>query len=194
MPTAIPPSARPGRLAALLIAAALILPAAASAQRPPAAPDPAALDLARLLMSRDATLYDDADLGRFRSRILNALLGTEGTCNARSSECQPAAAEIANQYAPALRRTARERSERLTAQSLAATLRPEEMANIAAWLRGGEGRHFLEAWSALRDPDHIRDRRRLLESDLATSAPEIFNPARALFRQRSRNLPQPAPR
>jgi hypothetical protein len=181
------------RLVTALIAGALTLPAA-SAQTPSAAPDPAALELARLLMSRDESLYDDADLGRFRSRILNALLGMEGTCNARMSECQAAAAEIAAQYAPVLRRTARERSERLTAASLAATLRPEEMARIAAWLRGDEGRHFLDAWGSLHDPDHIRDRRRLVEGDLAQSAPEIYNPARALFRQRSRNLPQPAPR
>jgi hypothetical protein len=187
-------SARPVRLpAALLIAGALVLPAA-SAQAPSAAPDPAALDLARLLMSRDQSLYDDGDLGRFRSRIQNALLGSEGTCNARTSECQAAAAEIAAQYAPALRRTARDRSERLTANSLAATLRPEEMAHVAAWLRSAEGGHFLDAWGSLRDPDHIRDRRRLIEGDLAQSAPEIFNPARALFRQRSRDLPQPAPR
>src|SRR4051812_40514862 len=183
------------RLVTALVAGALILPAApAPAQAPATAPDPAALDLARLLMSRDESLYDDADLGRFRTRLENALLATEGTCNARSSECQAAAAEIAVQFAPALRQSTRARSERITAASLSATLRPEEMAHIAAWLRADEGRHFLDAWGSLHDPDRIRDRRRLIEADLARSAPEIFNPARALFRQRSRNLPQPAPR
>jgi hypothetical protein len=178
-------------LAAAIAASA---PAAAAAQPPaPTAPDAAALDLARLLMSRDPGLYDDADLGRFRTRIETALLGSEGTCNQRVTECQAAAAEIAAQYAPALRRAARERSERLTAAALAAALRPEEMVHVAAWLRADEGRHFFDAWVSLHDPDHVRERRRAAD-DLAQSAPGIIGPARALFRQRSRNLPQPAPR
>ena len=189
----MPIRARPPRLAALLVAGALLLPSA-PAPAQPAPPDPAALDLARLLMSRDPSLYDDADLGRFRSRIENGLLGSEGACNPRASECQAAAAEIAAQYAPALRQDYRERSERLTAAALAESLQPEELAHVAAWLRDGEGRHFLDAWAALHGPEQARQRRRLLEGDLAETAPAIFNPARALFRQRSRNLPQPAPR
>jgi len=179
------------RLVPLLVAGALILPAA-SAQPPSAATDPAALDLARLLMSRDQSLYDDADLGRFRVRIANALLGTEGTCSPANTECQAAAAEIAAQFAPALRQTQRERSERLTAALLARRMGPEEMAHVAAWLRSDEGRHFIDAWGSLRDPDSVRERHEL--RDPAQSAPAIMNPARALFRQRSRNLPQPAPR
>ena len=179
------------RLSAVLIAGALILPAA-SAQAPSAAPDPAALDLARLLMNRDQSLYDDADLTRFRVRIETALLESEGGCNPSSSECQAAAAAVAAQFAPALRQTQRERSERLTAALLARRMGPEEMAHVAAWLRSDEGRHFIDAWGALRDPDSVRERREL--RDPAQSAPAIMNPARALFRQRSRNLPQPAPR
>ena len=178
------------RLVPLLMAGAMIL-SAASAQTPPAAADPA-LDLARLLMSRDETLYDDADLGRFRVRIANALLGTDSTCSPANTDCQALAAEIAAQFAPALRQSQRERSERLTAAMLARRMRPEEMVHVAAWLRSEEGRHFIDAWSALRDPDSVRERREL--RDPAQSAPAIINPARALFRQRSRNLPQPAPR
>lgn len=181
------------RLAALLIAGALVLPAA-SAQAPSAAPDPAALDLARLLMSRDQSLYDDADLGRFRSRLTNALLASEGSCNPSNGDCQAAAAMVAAQYAPALRQTYRERSERLIAATLAARLRPEQLAHVATWLRGEEGSHFLEAWAALHDPDGAQQRRRELQRDLVQTAPAIFNPARALFLQRTRNLPQPAPR
>jgi hypothetical protein len=179
------------RLVPLLVAGALVLPAAGAAQAPSAAPDPA-LDLARLLMSRDQSLYDDADLGRFRTRIANALLGSEGACSPANTECQALAAEIAAQYAPALRQTQRERSERLTAALLARRMSPAEMAHAGAWLRSEEGSHFVDAWGSLRDPDSIRERREL--RDPAQSAPAIMNPARALFRQRSRNLPQPAPR
>ena len=179
--------------AALLGPAALVLPAA-PARAQAAAPDPAALDLARLLMSRDPSLYDDADLGRLRNRIQTDLLGADAPCNVRASECQGAAAEIAARYAPALRQHLHLRSEQLTAAALQRAIRPEEMARVAAWLRSAEGSHFLEAWAGLRDPDAVRQRRRALEGDLAESAPAIFNPARAELRQRSRNLPQPAPR
>jgi hypothetical protein len=178
------------RLATFLMAGAMILPAA-SAQAPTAAPDPA-LDLARLLMSRDQTLYDDADLGRFRVRIANALLGTESSCSPANADCQALAVEIAGQFAAALRQSQRDRSERLTAATLARRMSPGEMAHVAAWLRSDEGGHFVDAWGSLRDPDSVRERHEL--RDPAQSAPAIMNPARALFRQRSRNLPQPAPR
>jgi hypothetical protein len=154
--------------------------------------DPAALDLARLLMRRDPSLYDDADLGRFRSRLQTALLSSGGACSPSNSDCQALAGQIAVQYAPALRQAQRDRSEQLTAATLANAMSAAEMVRVAAWLRSDEGRHFIDAWGSLRDPDHVRERREL--RDPAQSAPAIFNPARALFRQRSVNLPQPAPR
>jgi hypothetical protein len=181
------------RLATALIAGALLLPAA-SAQAQPTAPGPAALDLARLLMSRDQSLYDDADLARFRSRLESALLGSEGSCSQTNTDCQAAAAAVALQYAPALRQIYRERSERLIAETLAARLRPEELVHVAAWVRGEEGSRFLDAWASLHDPEAAQRRRRELQRDLVQTSPSIFNPARALFRQRTRNLPQPAPR
>ena len=178
----------PRRPATFLIALALIAPAAAAQQ-----PDPAALDLARLLMSRDEGLYDDADLGRFRVRIESALLASEGSCDPANNECQGAAAAVAAQYAPALRLSHREAAERIAAGQLAALIPPGETARIAGWLRSGEGMHFLAAWEALRDPRAAR-RRRELQDDFARSAPGIFSRARALFRQRTANLPRPAPR
>ena len=179
------------RLVPLLLAGAFAWPAVA---QPPAAPaDPAALDLARLIMGRDQSLYEDADLGRFRARLANALLGTEGTCNQRLTECQAAADEVAAQFAPALRRVQRARSEQLTAALVARSLRPEEIAHVAAWLRSDEGRRFLELWTALRDPDRASERR-LRSGDLDRLAADVLNPARAMFRQRSRDLPQAAPR
>jgi hypothetical protein len=180
------------RLALFLIAVALT-GSAAAAQSRAAAPDPAALDLARLLMQRDPSLYDDADLGRFRARIVAALLATEGSCDPSNTECQGAAAVVAAQYAPQLRQSHRETTERLVAADLAARIPADEMARIAGWLRSGEGTRFLEAWEALRDPRALR-RRRETQGDLARSAPAIFIPARTLFRQRIVNIPKAAPR
>ena len=176
------------RLATALIAMTLIVPAAGAQT-----PDPVALDLARLLMSRDPSLYDDADLGRFRLRIEAALLASEGSCDPSLTDCQQAAAAVAAQFAPTLRQTQRERSEQLTAATLAAALRPEEMSRVAAWLRNGEGGRFLDVWASLRGPDHAQ-RRRELQRDLARTAPIVFGPARALFLQRIRNIPRAAPR
>jgi len=182
----------PARLATFLIALTMMAPAA-SAQTPAAEPDPPALALARLLMSRDERLYDDADLGRFRVRIETALLASEGSCDPANNECQGAAAAVAAEYAPALRLRHRDAVERLAADQLAARMQPEEMARIAAWLRSSDGAHLLDAWEALRDPRAIR-RRRELQADFARSAPGIFARARALFRQRTVNLPRAAPR
>lgn len=184
-------------LAIFLIGLTMTAPAAPAqppVSVPSPAPDPAALDLARLLMSRDPSLYDDAEIGRFRTRLEAALLASEGACNPFVTACQAAAAGVAAEFAPALRQSHRERSERLTAAELSASLRPEEMTRIAAWLRSAEGGRFLDAWASLRDPESAARRRRALQSDPARTAPTVFNPARASFRQRTRNLPQPAPR
>jgi hypothetical protein len=180
------------RLSALFILCAA-MPLAGAVAQPPAL-DPAALDLARLLMSRDETLYDDADLSRFQTRVERDLLAMEGACNPFVRECQAAAITVARQYAPAYRQAERERAERITGYLLADSLRPEEMTHIAAYLRGDEGRRFLEVLALLRQPDRTEDRRRDLQRMLARTTPDVLGPARALFRQRTRNLPQPAPR
>jgi hypothetical protein len=172
--------------------ACLALPAAALSQ-PGAAPDPAALDLARLLMSRDETLYNDADLNRFQTRVERELLAMDGACNPFVRECQAAAITVARQYAPAYRQAERARAELVTAFLLSDTLQPAEMVHIAAYLRSDEGRRFLEALAILRQDDRTRDRRRELERRLARTTPDVLGPARALFRQQTRNLPQPAP-
>lgn len=179
------------RLVTFLIATVLIAPVARAQTQ--AEPDPAALELARLLMSRDESLYDDADLGRFRVRIESALLASEGSCDPANNECQGAAAAVAAQYAPALRLTHRATAERIAAGQLAARMQPGEMARAAAWLRSDEGGHFLDAWQELHEPRAVR-RRREIQADFARSAPGIFARARALFRQRTANLPRPAPR
>lgn len=180
-----------GRYAlALLLAAALPL-SAAPAQ--PAAPDPAALDLARVLMARDESLYADADLGRFQARIENGLLASEGACNSFVPACRSAAAAVAREFAPAVRRSERERTERITALLLADALRPDEMARIAQYARSEEGGRFLAALALLR-PDRSERRRRELERSLDRARGDMLAAARARFRQATRNLPSAPPR
>jgi hypothetical protein len=181
-----------GHLAALLLIGLAAMPAPAAAQPPL---DPAALDLARVLMRRDPTLYDDADTSRIQARIENLLLAEQGACNAFVPACRAAATAAAQQFAPAFRQEERARRERITAYLLSDMLRPEEMARFALYLRGEEGGRLLAALAMLRrDDDRVQRRRRELERMLERTTPGATADARAEFRRRSRNLPGAPPR
>jgi hypothetical protein len=179
-----------GHLAAFLLIGMIATPAAAQP-----ALDPAALDLARVLMARDQSLYDDADGDRIQSRIENLLLAEQGACNAFVPACRSAATAAAQRYAPAFRTEERARRERIAAYLLADMLRPEEMARFAQYLRGEEGGRLLAAVAMLRrDDDRVQRRRRELERMLERTTPGAMADARADFRRRSRNLPGAPPR
>ena len=126
-------------------------------------------------------------------RIANALLGTDSSCSPANTDCQAAAAEIAAQLRRRLRQASASDPNVSPPPRSRAGCGRRRCAHVAARLRSEEGRHFFDAWAALRDPDSARQRREL-QRDPAQTAPAIFNPARALFRQRTRNLPRPAPR
>jgi len=181
------------RLAFLFIAGIALPLSSASAQRPPPL-DPAALDLARVLLSRDEGLYGDGDLRRFQARLENSLLASDGACNPFVAECRAAATVVAREFAPAYRQSEREKLERITAYLLADSLRPDEMARSAQYLRTEEGRRFLDAVTLLRDSGRTERRRRELETMLGRANTDGLAAARARFRQRTRNLPAPAPR
>jgi hypothetical protein len=172
------------------IFAAAPVPAAA---QPPL--DPAALELARVLMARDPSLYDDADTSRIQSRIENLLLAEPGACNAFVPACRAAATEAARQYAPAFRQEDRARRERITAYLLSDTLRPDEMRRFAQYLGSEEGGRLFTVIAMLRqDDDRVQRRRRELERMLERTTPGAMADARADFRRRSRNIPRAAPR
>lgn len=175
-----------------IVLAAITLPLTAAGAEPPAL-DPAALELARFLMARDPSLYDDADLGRFQARVQQDLLA-QNYCNPFLSECQSQAIVVARQFAPAYRASQRERSERITAYLLADALRPEELRHVLQYVRGDEGVHLLDAIALLRDQDRSERRRRELTRMLEQSDGDPLTEARALFRHRTRNLAPPPPR
>jgi hypothetical protein len=181
-----------GHLAALLFMGVLAAPATALAQPPL---DPAALELARVLMMRDPSLYDDADTSRIQSRIENLLLAEPGACNAFVPACRSAATAAAARYAPAFRQSERERRERITAWLLSDTLRPEEMTRFAQYLRSDEGGRLFTTIAMLRqDDDRVQRRRRELERMLERTMPGAMAEARTEFRRLSRNIPRAAPR
>lgn len=180
------------RRVALFIAFAA-LPFSAPAQ-PPAPPDPAALELARLLMARDETLYDDAGTGRMQVRLENRLLESRGTCNPSSLDCRIAARAVAQEFAPVFRQSERTRAELITAYLIADRLPPEEARRTLQYLRGEEGSRLLDTLAALRRPEATEDRRRELERVVARTEPDAFPAAHARFLQRTRYLPRPAPR
>ncbi len=183
-----------GRSLAFIIAGLVLPLSAAPAQPAPPAPDPAAVDLARLLMTRDESLYGDADLVRFQARIEHDLAGLDGGCDPFNSDCRGAATIVAREHAPAVRQSERERTERITAYLLADSLRPDEMARLVVYLRGDEGGRFLDALALLRQPDRTEQRRRELRRIVERTTPDALVAARARFRQRTRNLPRALPR
>jgi hypothetical protein len=182
-----------GRLAALAVAG-LALPLTAMAQPAPPAPGPAALELARILMTRDESLYGDGDQGRARQQIQEALLASPDACNPYLDECQAAAAAVAREFAPNFRQSERVRAERITAYLLADTLGPEEMARIAQYLRGADGDKLLGALALLRQGDRTQRRRRELDRLVPRTGLGSLDAARARFRHLTRNTPRPAPR
>ena len=178
-------------LAALPLAL-LMLPAAAAAQ---AAPPPAAFTLARLLMTGEETVQDDDAVARIRTRIQNDLLSEPGACNPSTPGCIGEARAAAQQFAPVFMRAELARRERINAFLLADTLTPEEMTRLAQYLGGADGQKLLAAMIRLRQPDRNDRRRRELERNIEASAvPGAMAQARALFRQRTRNMPARAPR
>lgn len=176
-----------------IVMAAAALPLAPLAAQQ-GAPDPAALELARLLMSRDETLYADSDTSRIQARIENQLLAMDGACNPFQSACRGAATQVAQQFAPAYRQSERARLEQITAFLIADNLRPEEMARLAQYLRTDEGSRLLATLALLRDPERTERRRRELERSIERTTPDAIVAARARFRQLTRNLPREAPR
>jgi len=180
-----------GRLAALLLIAAAAAPVRAAAQPPL---DPAALDLARVLMSQDRSLDADADLPSVRGRIENILLREPGACNPSLSDCRLAAASAVERFAPAFQQEERARQVRINAYLLADSLRPEEMARFAAFLRSEEGTRLVMALGLLRDNDRTGRRRRELERMMERTTPAALAQARAEFRRQSRNIPAAPPR
>lgn len=173
--------------------AILLAISAAPALAQGVAPDPAALDLARLLMTRDETLYDDSDTTRIQARIENQLLASDGACNPFQSECRGAATDVARQFVPAYRQSERTRREQVTAYLISDNLRPDEMARLSTYLRSDEGTRLLTTLAMLRDPDRSERRRREIERNLDRTAPDAMAAARAQFRQRTRNLPRNIP-
>lgn len=177
---------------ALLVGAAILPVGPAPAQ--PASPDPAALELARLLMTRDETLYDDAGTSRLLARLENRLLESPGACSPSSADCRDAAHAVAQEFAPAYRQSQRARTELITAYLIADRLQPEQARRTVQYLRGEEGGRLLDMLAALRRPEATERRRRELDRIVARTAPDAFPAAHARFLQRTRYLPRPAPR
>lgn len=179
-----------GRLVALAAAALALTPALAQAPPPL---DPAALDLARLLLERDETIRGEEDLGSIRVRIAEQLLASS-TCDPRVPDCSNLANAVAREFAEDYRESERARHLRITAYLIADRLSPEQMAHVAQYLRSGEGVALLETLAMLREPERSQRRRREIERTLERTVPRASAAALAQFRQRARNVPAARPR
>lgn len=179
-----------GRLTALVAAGLATAPALA--QRAPPL-DPAALDLARLLLERDETIRGEEDLGSIRARIAEELLASNA-CDPGVLDCRNLASEVAREFAAGYRESERTRHERITAYLIADRLQPAQMVHVAQYLRSGEGVALLETLAMLREPERTERRRREIERTLERTVPRASVAALAQFRERSRYLPRARPR
>jgi hypothetical protein len=167
--------------------------AASAAGAQPSAPPPAALDLARLLMQRDETFYDDADGSRLIVRLREALLQAPGGCNPRMSECSGPADAIARRYAVAFRDAERAQAELIVARFIAERMSGDEAARLAALLRSPDGERLSSLVAALREPRETARRRRELGRNQGTLNGPL-DEARAVFRRETRDAPRAPPR
>lgn len=178
------------RTALLRLAGAALLPLHASPAQPPA-PDPAALELARVFLGffPQPSAPSEADEERRVEEMLLSPLNRDAPCDRNDAECRAAAQAVARIYAPQGRRAAREHDERRLAFLFADGLSPDQLGRLAAHLRTEEGRLFLDAWRTMLTPISPQ-RRREIECRLSRTGPRPYDEARALFRQRTAHLPR----
>lgn len=170
---------------------ALLIGSAAGGQ--PSPPPEPAIDLARLLMQRDETLYDDADGTRLITQLREALLATPGGCNPFLADCRAAAETIARRYAADFRAAERARAETIMGRWIAARMSGAEAARVGALLRSEDGDRLLALMGGLRAAREVERRRR----ELSRSETDINRPladARAVFRSETRDIPRAPPR
>ncbi len=171
----------------------LVLLVAGAANAQPAAPPATAVDLARLLMQRDETLYGEADGSRHVLRLREALLQSPGACNSALPDCVGAAEVVARRYGDVFRAAERARAELLVAGFIAERMSADEAARLLALLRSAEGERLLALLAALRDPRHM-DRRRREAARMGSDVSGPLAQARAEFRSATRNIPTAPPR
>lgn len=181
------------RLALLLFAGLMASSAASRAQPLPPDPDPAAVEVARIMIASiprpRVHVSSDAEEERRIEESLLSALAPERPCDRNNGECRAAAQAIARQFAPAVTRRDRELGERMMAYALMDALRPDQLGRLAATLRTEDGRLFIQAWNSLwtgrapqrQDEIDCRARERL---------PNPYAEARILFRQRTAHLPR----
>lgn len=178
---------------ALLLLSIAAFSSAGRAQPLPPDPDPAAVEVARIMIASiphpRARVSGDAEEERRIEETLLSVLTPERPCDRNNEECRAAAQAIARQFAPAASRRGREVRERITAYALMDVLRPDQLGRLAASLRTEEGRLFIEAWNSLWN-GRAPQRQDEIECRARERGPNPDADARALFRQRTAHLPR----
>lgn len=178
-------------LALLLLAGVAASASAGRAQPLPSDPDPAAIEVARIMIASipRRPVASDTEAERGIEGALLSVLASEPPCDRNNAECRAAAQAIARQFAPAVSRRDRELRERMMAYALMDSLRPDQLGRLAATLRTEEGRLFIEAWTSLLTGRAPR-RQDEIECRAHERLPNPYAEAHILFRQRTAHLPR----
>ena len=176
-----------------LFAAALLSGASAAAQPSVAAdPDPAAVEVARLLLTAlPRAQSTDAEVTREQQRLEETFLNVRypDACDRTNADCLAAARAVAREYAPAIVRRLQMQRERELAYGLMGRLSPEQLARLATFFRSADGHVFADAWGALWRPASP-EQRRVIECRAQAGLPEPWAEARRSFRERTASLPR----
>jgi len=178
----------------LLLCAASLLPwTAAGAQPLPPDPDPAALEVARLILASTPIVTRPVDVANEERALERTLLhvGLEHRpCDRANPECLAAARSVAREFAPLMNQGGERRRERLLAYQLADRLRPAQLANMAAFFRSADGRAFVEAWRMLWQAGSSRERLEEIERQASVGQPSPWRDAVRRFRELTAHLPR----
>lgn len=177
----------------LLCAASLLPWTAAGAQPLPPDPDPAALEVARLILAATPIAIPSADVALEERTLEFSLLYVRPDyrpCDRANPECQAAARSVAREFAPLMNRGGQRLRERILAYQLADRLRPEQLRGMAAFFGSADGRAFVEAWRTLWAAPPSRERREEIERRAHAGQPEPYRDAIRRFRELTAHLPR----
>lgn len=182
-----------GRL--FLLCAASLLPWTAAGAQPLAPdPDPAALEVARLILAATPIAVRPVDVALEERTLEFSLLYVRADyrpCDRANPECQAAARSVAREFAPLMNQGGERLRERILAYQLADRLRPEQLRGMGAFFRTADGRAFVEAWRTLwQAPAPSRERREEIERQAQVGQPSPYRDAVRRFRDLTAHLPR----
>jgi hypothetical protein len=177
----------------LLLTASLFPWTAAGAQPLPPDPDPAALEVARLILAATPFTTRPVDVANEQRMLEFSLLAVRADyrpCDRANPECLAAARSVSREFGPLMNQGGERLRERILAYTLADRLPPEQLHRMSAFFSTPDGRAFVEAWRTLWQAAPSRERMRQIELQAQVGQPSPFQDAIRRFSELTADLPR----